>query len=100
MSVPHLDTRRIDGKPALLFGPFAGFSTKFLKEGSLWDLPKSIRLSNLVPMVSAGLHNIPLTKYLIRQVMQSDEDRMAALREYYPAARNEDWELEIAGQRV
>lgn len=100
MSVPHLDTRRIDGKPTLLFGPFAGFSTKFLKEGSLWDLPKSIRLSNLVPMVSAGWHNIPLTKYLIRQVMQSDEDRMAALREYYPAAKDEDWELEIAGQRV
>lgn len=100
MSVPHLDSRRIDGKPALLFGPYAGFSTRFLKEGSLWDLPKSIRLSNLVPMVSAGLHNIPLTKYLIKQVVQSDADRMAALREYYPAAREEDWELEIAGQRV
>jgi malate dehydrogenase (quinone) len=100
MSVPHLDTRRIAGQPALLFGPFAGFSTKFLKEGSLWDLPKSIRLSNLVPMVSAGWNNIPLTKYLIRQVMQSDEDRLSALREYYPAAKEEDWELEIAGQRV
>jgi malate dehydrogenase (quinone) len=100
MSVPHLDTRRIDGQPALLFGPFAGFSTKFLKEGSLWDLPKSIRLSNLVPMVSAGWNNIPLTKYLIRQVMQSEEDRLGALREYYPGAREEDWELEIAGQRV
>jgi malate dehydrogenase (quinone) len=100
MSVPHLDTRRIEGKPALLFGPYAGFSTKFLKEGSFWDLPKSIHLSNLVPMISAGLHNIPLTKYLIRQVMQSDEDRMKALREYYPLAKEEDWELEIAGQRV
>lgn len=100
MSVPHLDTRRIEDANALLFGPFAGFSTKFLKEGSYWDLPKSIRLSNLVPMLSAGWHNIPLTKYLIRQVMQSDEDRMAALREYYPAAKDEDWELEIAGQRV
>ncbi len=100
MSVPHLDTRRIGGEAALLFGPYAGFSTKFLKEGSFWDLPKSIRLSNLVPMLSAGWHNIPLTKYLISQVMQSDEDRMAALCEYYPAAREEDWELEIAGQRV
>lgn len=100
MSVPHLDTRRIEGEQALLFGPYAGFSTKFLKEGSLWDLPKSIRLSNLVPMISAGLHNIPLTKYLIKQVMQSDEDRMQALRDYYPLAKEEDWELEIAGQRV
>jgi malate dehydrogenase (quinone) len=100
MSVPHLDTRRIDDKPALLFGPYAGFSTKFLKEGSLWDLPRSIRLSNLGPMLSAGLHNIPLTKYLIKQVMQSDDDRMKALRDYYPAARDEDWEVEVAGQRV
>ncbi len=100
MSVPHFDTRRIGGEAALLFGPYAGFSTKFLKEGSWWDLPKSIRLSNLVPMLSAGWHNIPLTRYLISQVMQSDEDRMKALREYYPAARDEDWELEIAGQRV
>jgi malate dehydrogenase (quinone) len=100
MSVPHLDTRRIEDQPALLFGPYAGFSTKFLKEGSLWDLPKSIRLSNLGPMLSAGLHNIPLTNYLINQVMQNDNDRMKALREYYPLAKEEDWELEIAGQRV
>lgn len=100
MSVPHLDARRINGEPALLFGPYAGFSTRFLKEGSLWDLPRSIRISNLAPMISVGLHNFPLTKYLIRQVMQSDEDRMKALREYYPLAREEDWELEIAGQRV
>ncbi len=100
MSVPHLDTRSIGGEPALLFGPYAGFSTKFLKQGSWWDLPKSIRLSNLVPMIAAGWHNIPLTKYLIQQVSQSDEDRLAALREYYPEAKAEDWELEIAGQRV
>ncbi len=100
MSVPHLDTRQIEGKAALLFGPYAGFSTRFLKSGSLWDLPKSIRLGNLVPMLSAGWHNIPLTKYLITQVMQSDEDRMDTLRQYYPLAQPEDWELEIAGQRV
>ncbi len=100
MSVPHLDSRRIAGEPALLFGPYAGFSTRFLKSGSLWDLPKSIRLGNLVPMLSAGWHNIPLTKYLITQVMQSDEDRMESLRQYYPLARPEDWEIEIAGQRV
>ena len=100
MSVPHLDTRLIDGKQELLFGPYAGFSTKFLKSGSYFDLPKSIQLSNMAPMLMAGLHNIPLTKYLIQQVLQSPEDRLEALRQYYPDARLEDWELEIAGQRV
>ncbi len=100
MSVPHLDTRKIEGKKALLFGPYAGFSTKFLKHGSYLDLPESLRMSNLVPMLGAGLHNIPLTKYLIQQVTQSDADRLAALREYYPEADLKDWELIIAGQRV
>ena len=75
MSVPHLDTRMIDGKKALLFGPYAGFSTRFLKHGSLMDLPKSIKLDNILPMISVGLKNIPLTKYLIQQVIQSDKDR-------------------------
>lgn len=100
MSVPHLDTRVIDGKRSLLFGPYAGFSTKFLKNGSLWDLPASIKMSNIKPMVMAGIHNLPLTKYLIEQVSQSGEDRMNALREYFPKAKAEDWDLEIAGQRV
>lgn len=100
MSVPHLDTRMIDGKRELLFGPYAGFSTKFLKSGSYMDLPKSIQLSNMAPMLMAGLHNVSLTKYLIQQVLQSPEDRLNALREYYPDAKMDDWELEIAGQRV
>jgi malate dehydrogenase (quinone) len=100
MSVPHLDTRMIDGQKALLFGPYAGFTTKFLKNGSFMDLPLSIKANNIVPMVSAGLDNIPLTKYLIAQVRQKPEDRLEALREYFPEAKMEDWELEIAGQRV
>lgn len=100
MSVPHLDTRIINGKKELLFGPFAGFSTKFLKNGSYFDLPKSIEWHNMVPMISAGWHNLPLTKYLIQQVTQSAEDRLNALKEYYPHAKMEDWELVIAGQRV
>lgn len=100
MSVPHLDTRMIDGKKALLFGPYAGFSTRFLKHGSLLDLPKSIQLDNIMPMISAGLKNIPLTRYLIQQVRQSDQDRLQALKEYLPTAKKEDWELAIAGQRV
>lgn len=100
MSVPHLDTRIIQGKKALLFGPFAGFTTKFLKNGSFLDLLSSIKLSNIRPMIMAGLANIDLTKYLIEQVTQSPEDRLSALREFVPTARLEDWELEIAGQRV
>ncbi len=100
MSVPHLDTRMIDGKKALLFGPYAGFSTRFLKHGSLMDLPKSIKLDNILPMISVGLKNIPLTKYLIQQVIQSDQQRLAALKEYLPTAQMKDWELAIAGQRV
>jgi malate dehydrogenase (quinone) len=100
MSVPHLDTRIIKGKHELLFGPYAGFTTKFLKKGSFLDLIKSIRLSNIRPMLSAGFHNIPLTKYLINQVRQSDEDRLHALQEFVPQAEMKDWQLEIAGQRV
>src|SRR5690606_11982063 len=100
MSVPHLDTRFIDGKKALLFGPYAGFSTKFLKNGSYFDLATSIKIGNIRPLLAAGWDNIPLTKYLISEVMQSPEDRMKALRQYMPEAKQEDWELEIAGQRV
>lgn len=100
MSVPHLDTRIIKGKKELLFGPYAGFTTKFLKNGSFLDLILSIRLNNIRPMLSAGLHNIPLTKYLIKQVRQSPEDRLAALQEFIPDAKLDDWKLEVAGQRV
>ena len=100
MSVPHLDTRMLDGKKSLLFGPYAGFSTKFLKNGSYFDLPLSIEMHNIWPMLSAGYHNIGLTKYLIQQVMQSEEDRFEMLKLYYPTAKIEDWELAIAGQRV
>ena len=100
MSVPHLDTRLINGQRELLFGPYAGFTTKFLKRGSFFDLPMSIKLSNMKPMLMAGIKNIPLTRYLIDQVRQSPEDRLAALRDYLPEARPEDWQLEIAGQRV
>ncbi|RZJ71177.1 malate:quinone oxidoreductase [Flavobacterium sp.] len=100
MSVPHIDSRMINGKKELLFGPYAGFSTKFLKNGSYLDLPLSIKANNLIPMLSAGFHNLPLTKYLIDQVRQSPDDRMEALREYVPDAKNEDWVLETAGQRV
>ncbi|MVN75032.1 malate:quinone oxidoreductase [Hymenobacter sp. HMF4947] len=100
MSVPHLDTRQINGRKELLFGPYAGFSTKFLKKGSYTDLFRSIELGNIRPLLYAGARNIPLTKYLIGQVLQTPEQRIAALREYCPQARPEDWQLEVAGQRV
>lgn len=100
MSVPHIDSRIINGEKELLFGPYAGFSTKFLKNGSYWDLFTSIRFDNIIPMIGAGLKNIPLTKYLIDQVRQSGADRMNALREYVPTAKSKDWILETAGQRV
>lgn len=100
MSVPHLDTRVISGQRELLFGPFAGFSTKFLKHGSFADLPASIGPGNLVPMLAAGAQNLPLTRYLIGQVMQSQADRIAALRDFVPNVQDDDWKLEIAGQRV
>jgi malate dehydrogenase (quinone) len=100
MSVPHVDTRIIEGRKELLFGPFAGFSTKFLKNGSLLDLPKSIKPDNALPMIFAGLKNMPLTRYLIEQLRLKPEDRIASLQEYVPTAKLSDWELKVAGQRV
>ena len=100
MSVPHIDTRVLDGKRVVLFGPFATFSTKFLKNGSLWDLMSSTTTSNVMPMMHVGLDNFDLVKYLVSQVMLSEEDRFEALKEYYPQAKKEDWRLWQAGQRV
>jgi malate dehydrogenase (quinone) len=100
MSVPHLDTRVIDGEKALLFGPFAGFTTKFLKQGSFLDLIKSVRPNNVFPMMRVGLRHTDLTRYLISEVMQSHEDLVESLKNFFPNAQIEDWQLAIAGQRV
>ncbi|RRZ95540.1 malate dehydrogenase (quinone) [Erwinia sp. 198] len=100
MSVPHIDARNLDGKRVVLFGPFATFSTKFLKNGSLFDLLSTTTTSNFMPMTHVGMDNFDLVKYLIGQVMLSDDDRFAALKEYYPDAKKEDWKLIQAGQRV
>lgn len=100
MSVPHLDTRIINGEPALLFGPFAGFTTRFLKQGSVFDLFGSVRATNLRPMLSVSKSNMDLTRYLIGEVFQSHGDRVEALRNFFPDAKEEDWNLQMAGQRV
>lgn len=100
MSVPHLDTRVIDGEQALLFGPFAGFTTKFLKAGSVTDLFTSVRLHNLMPMLQVGRRSADLIRYLISEVLQTHESRMQALRAYFPKAQDADWTLASAGQRV
>ncbi|MDR6743214.1 MULTISPECIES: malate dehydrogenase (quinone) [Herbaspirillum] len=100
MSVPHLDTRVLDGKRVILFGPFATFSTKFLKQGSLWDLFSATTTHNVWPMARVGIDEYPLVEYLAGQLMQSDDQRFAALKEYFPNAKKEDWRLWQAGQRV
>ncbi|BBY78005.1 putative malate:quinone oxidoreductase [Mycolicibacterium parafortuitum] len=100
MSVPHLDTRVINDKSWLLFGPFAGWSPKFLKQGKITDLPFSVRPDNLVSMLGVGLTEMGLLKYLIGQLLLSEAARVENLREFAPTAKNSDWELDIAGQRV
>jgi malate dehydrogenase (quinone) len=100
MSVPHLDTRVIDGKASLLFGPFAGLNLKFLKYGSVLDLPMSLRLANLLPYISVALSNLSLVLYLVREILKSPKKKFASLREFVPSADPKDWDLYEAGQRA
>ena len=100
MSVPHLDTRWIANEQELLFGPYAGFTTRFLKGGSPFDLLRSIGIDNIGAVVSAGLENLDLTRYLVGQAMLSADERIGMLRRYYPRAHGDDWEVQVAGLRV
>ena len=100
MTVPHLDRRYMGSKESLLFGPFAAIGPKFLKNGSNLDLFKSIKTDNLLTMMSAGVKNLPLVKYSIQQVLMRKDDRMQELRRFVPDAKDEDWDLHIAGKRV
>ena len=100
MSVPHLDARIIDGESALLFGPFAGVTTKFLKEGSMFDLVGSLKTGNLGPMMAVARDNLDLMRYLVSEAFKSHRERIDSLREFYAEAKAEDWKLASAGQRV
>lgn len=100
MSVPHLDTRVIDGKTSLLFGPFAGLNLKFLKNGSILDLPQSLRFANLLPYISVALKNFSLVVYLVREILKSPKQKIESLREFVPTAEAKDWVLYEAGQRA
>ena len=100
MSVPHLDTRVVDGKASLLFGPYAGAIPKFLKNGSLLDLPLAIRPSNLIPYLSVGVRNLSLIRYLVGELTKSKAKQFESLKDFYPNANPEDWKLIVAGQRA
>lgn len=100
MSVPHLDARKLDGKSVILFGPFALQSTKFLKNGSWQDLFNSVYKDNVGPMMAVGAENAELVQYLVKQAMLTDKDRQAELVKYFPNAKQGDWKLITAGQRV
>jgi malate dehydrogenase (quinone) len=96
----HLDLRFVNGKPWLVFGPYAGWSPKFLKHGRSSDLPRSVRPDNVVSMLGVGMTQMTLVNYLIGQLRLTEPDRVRVLREFVPSAVDSDWELTVAGQRV
>ena len=96
MTVPHLDTRYIDGERTLLFGPFANVGPKFLKHGSNLDLFKSIKPYNITTLLASAVKNLPLIKYSFDQVIMTKEGCMNHLRTFYPEARDEDWQVYTA----
>jgi malate dehydrogenase (quinone) len=100
MSVPHLDTRVVDGQTSLLFGPYAGLNFKFLKFGSIFDLPLSLRLGNIIPYLSVAFSNLGLIKYLVTEVTKTEKKKFASLQDFVPEANSDDWELIVAGQRA
>ncbi|MFC6325293.1 malate:quinone oxidoreductase [Microbacterium koreense] len=100
MSVPHLDTRVVDGEASLLFGPFATFSPKFLKTGRITDIVSQVRPGNIGPMLKVAVDNPSLITYLVGELLKNHAKKVDSLRTFMPTARDEDWELIQAGQRA
>ncbi|OZC52438.1 malate dehydrogenase (quinone) [Rhodococcus sp. WWJCD1] len=100
ISVPHLDTRVVDGRRYLMFGPFAAFSPRFLRRGGLMDLPRSVTPQNWTTYAGAGIHNREMVRYLVGQLAMSQDARIRSLRRFVPTAEAADWQLATAGQRV
>ena len=100
MSVPHLDTRVVDGETSLLFGPFATFTPTFLKRGHWWDLITQVRFSNLFSMLKVAVTNLDLVKYLVTELAKTHKGKVESLRAFMPTAKDEDWTLLNAGQRA
>lgn len=100
MSVPHLDTRVVDGKASLLFGPYAGANPKFLKKGSILDLPLSVRPGNLIPYLAVAAKNLGLLNYLVGELAKTKQGKFDSLKEFVPNADPKDWYLITAGQRA
>lgn len=100
MSVPHLDTRVVDGEASLLFGPFATFSPKFLKNGRITDIVAQVNTDNILPMLKVAVDNPSLISYLVGELLKNHARKVDSLREFMPTAKDEDWELLQAGQRA
>src|SRR5690606_21406978 len=100
MSVPHLDTRVVDGEASLMFGPFATFSPKFLKQGRITDIIAQVRPGNLWPMLKVAIDNPSLITYLVGELLKNHAKKVDSLRTFMPTAKDEDWELIQAGQRA
>jgi malate dehydrogenase (quinone) len=100
LTVPHLDRRIIGGKQSLLFGPYAGFSTRFLRHGALTDMFTSLSLDNIIPLLDVARDNVRWAEYLIGQVLQSSSQQFASLKQFFPRAVKKDWKEAVAGQRV
>ena len=100
ISVPHLDRRAVDGREHLMFGPYATFSTRLLKHGRRTDLFGTLRWNNLHVLAAALAQNLGLVRFLVKQLLASDRDKLAQLRRLYPGASSRDWEVIHAGQRA
>lgn len=96
----HLDHRTLDGREAVMFGPYAGFTPKFLKYGSRWDLPRSVRRDNLGPLLAVARDNPGLLRYLVGELTAPRDKQLRALKRLMPEARDADWRLVTAGQRL